>query len=144
MIPSYKNSIPSSQLAAITTEMNDRTYSRILETFQFVLDVMACTKPLATPPLKGNSPEKYTGALDPGGEGWKAAIRVRLLHGVARRRIFDRLHSSPTTYSVDDDGVPINQEDMSATCVTEVQRCTHPNSYAVADWALSAQLLFGV
>ena len=100
--------------------MNDRTYSRLLETGQFVLEVMACITHLDTATTQGDSPEKHANSLDPGSESWKAAIRVRLLHGVARRRILDRLHSSNNTYSVDDDGVPINQEDMSATCVTEI------------------------
>ncbi|KAF8576419.1 hypothetical protein K439DRAFT_1418954 [Ramaria rubella] len=104
LVPPRKN---STHMAEITPELNDRTYSRLLETFQFVLDVMACTN---TNPL-----EKSSSCLDPGGDGWKAALRVRLLHGVARRRILERLSLSANSYSVEDDGIPVNQEDMAAT-----------------------------
>ena len=90
-------------------KMNDRTYARLLETFQFVLEVMGCTQ-------SGMVDMKESlGCLEPGGEGWKAALRVRLLHGVARRRILNRLSSPSNVYSVDADGTPLNQEDMAAT-----------------------------
>jgi hypothetical protein len=119
LVPPAKKGSPFSQLAEITPEMNDRAYSRLLETFQFILDVMACTKPPASSDgIQVSAPEKLVSCLDPGGDGWKAALRVRLLHGVARRRILDRLSSSSNTYSIDDDGIPINQEDMGATYVS--------------------------
>jgi len=90
-------------------KMNDRTYARLLETFQFVLEVMGCSQ-------SGMVDMKESlGCLEPGGEGWKAALRVRLLHGVARRRILNHLNSPSNVYSVDADGIPLNQEDMAAT-----------------------------
>ncbi|KAF8508596.1 hypothetical protein BU17DRAFT_56670 [Hysterangium stoloniferum] len=88
----------------ITPEMNDRTYMRLLETMQFVLDVLGCTNPYAT------FNESVT-CLHPGEDGWKAALRVRLLHGISRRRILEHRCS----YSIEEDGIPINQEDMAAT-----------------------------
>lgn len=110
MPPSRNSNL--SQLAGITPEMNDRTYSRLLETLQFVLEVMGCTN-TETGRAEGESePVSY---LDPGGDGWKAALRVRLLHGVARRRIMERLNFSTSSYSLADDGIPINQEDLAAT-----------------------------
>ncbi|KAF8527100.1 hypothetical protein JB92DRAFT_2869085 [Gautieria morchelliformis] len=111
LVPPRKNSNPS-ELAELTPEMNDRTYSRLLETFQFVLDAMGCA-PAGTARMAGDS--RPVSCLNPGGDGWKAALRVRLLHGVARRRILERQKFSNSSYSVEDDGVPINQEDMAAT-----------------------------
>ena len=78
----------------------DRTFRRLLETFQFVLQVMRCIFPI--PEQEGLT------YLSPGGDGWEAIIRVRMLHGVARARA--RQHSSDQV-----DGIPINQEDMNGT-----------------------------
>lgn len=44
------------------------------------------------------------------GEGWKAMLRVRFLHGMVRRRL-----SQKSYWRSDLWGVPINQEDMAAT-----------------------------
>ncbi|KAE9411172.1 hypothetical protein BT96DRAFT_803810 [Gymnopus androsaceus JB14] len=76
----------------------DRIFRRLLETFQFVLEVMRCVVPI---------PEQQGSAyLLPGGDGWKAIVRVRMLHGVARARA--------TQYDNPND-IPINQEDMNGT-----------------------------
>jgi len=104
LVPPAKGSV----LQETTPEMNDRTYSRLLETSQFVLDVMGCSDP-------GASIDGTLNCLDPGQEGWKAAVRVRLLHGIARRRIVERLNAPNNIYDVEKDGIPINQEDMAAT-----------------------------
>lgn len=48
--------------------------------------------------------------LLPGGEGWKAILRVRLLHGIARRRA---VKSQSIHHQVGE--IPINQEDLAAT-----------------------------
>ncbi|TFY58433.1 hypothetical protein EVG20_g8151 [Dentipellis fragilis] len=89
---------------------DDRTFIRLMETFQFALDVMDCT----LPPVKDNGPStQHTIAhILPGGEGWKAAVRIRMLHGVARHRAQARFEKSEAEGV---DFVPINQEDMSAT-----------------------------
>jgi len=49
----------------------------------------------------------------PGGEGWKAALRVRLLHAKVRRRLMSA--SGKRQWNTHHLGVPINQEDMAAT-----------------------------
>lgn len=51
--------------------------------------------------------------LSPGGDGWKATLRVRLLHGIARRRILE--NADRKGYDKSRDGIPINQEDLAAT-----------------------------
>ncbi|EED79670.1 predicted protein [Postia placenta Mad-698-R] len=58
------NYTESSQAAArVTSASNERTFTRLLETFQFVLDVLNCS---ATPPTKKSPPDSY---LMPGGQG---------------------------------------------------------------------------
>ena len=102
--------------------------SRLSETFQFVLDVMGCSvSTLPSGPTAGTQ-AKHTQHEDhrnreiayllPGGEGWKSAVRVRLLHGIARWRTEERWERGENAQP----GVPISQEDMAATCVTSV--CT--------------------
>ena len=49
----------------------------------------------------------------PGGEGWKAALRVRLLHAKVRRRLLSK--TGNRQWDTHHLGVPINQEDMAAT-----------------------------
>jgi len=44
------------------------------------------------------------------GEGWKAVVRVRMLHGMVRRRLKGKPYWKPEVW-----GTPINQEDMMAT-----------------------------
>ena len=93
---------------------DNRTFSRLLETCQFVLDVIGCvvSPPQQDPKDKDKSPESY---LLPGGDGWKACIRVRMLHGVARRRVRQRFAREDLEYDEATEGVPISQEDMAAT-----------------------------
>ncbi|GJJ14856.1 hypothetical protein Clacol_009124 [Clathrus columnatus] len=81
----------------------DRTYLRLAETFQFVLEVMGCTT------QSDFSQDNFHNYLFPGGDGWKAVLRIRLLHGVARRRALKKLKDAKT------DEIPINQEDLAAT-----------------------------
>ena len=51
-------------------------------------------------------------AIRPGGQGWEAALRVRHLHARVRRSI---LQSTTLDWDTNEFGIPINQEDMSAT-----------------------------
>lgn len=48
--------------------------------------------------------------LLPNQRGWKAAIRVRFLHAKVRHSLLAR-----KTWKVEENGIPINQEDMAAT-----------------------------
>lgn len=100
-----------------TPSSNDRTFARLLETMQFILDIFGCTSPV---------PPDYVTAeyLAPGNDGWRSAVRVRMLHGVARWRVRERwmregkdVHQEETRY-----GVPINQEDLGATLVLNFNR----------------------
>ncbi|CAL1708828.1 unnamed protein product [Somion occarium] len=107
---------------------SDRIYTRLLETFQFVLDIMGCTPTPPAPSFGSNieikpvkePPQRRAGTLEyllPRGEGWKSAVRVRMLHGVARRRATERwnkLKMRDAGYDEELD-IPISQEDMSAT-----------------------------
>jgi hypothetical protein len=99
------NSLPIPQISQAT---NDRTYARLLETTQFVLDVMNCVVPSGSPKEKKDSHNLF-----PGGDGWKSTIRVRLLHAVARRRILES--GGRKGYNRERDGIPINQEDLAVT-----------------------------
>lgn len=115
LVPSRTPTQNSSPLAEQAS--SDRTFSRLLETFQFVLDVLGCTVPPSERPDHDQLDSKAKSRLDyllPGGEGWKSAVRVRLLHGVARRRAKERLSKLYPEYDFTQH-VPINQEDMGAT-----------------------------
>lgn len=96
---------PETAAQVVTPASSSRTLARLLETFQFVLDVLGCTV---------DSPPIGRGYLMPGGDGWKAAVRVRMLHGVARRRARVQLTKEDAG---DEEGVPVSQEDMCATYV---------------------------
>lgn len=49
----------------------------------------------------------------PGGDGWKSAISVRVLHAKVRRALLERKGSR--RWDVQALGIPINQEDLAAT-----------------------------
>lgn len=115
LVPSRAQTQNNSLLA--NKPSGDRTFSRLLETFQFVLDVLGCTAAPSERPDHNQLDSKATSRLDyllPAGEGWKSAVRVRLLHGVARRRAKERLSKLYSEYDFALH-VPINQEDMGAT-----------------------------
>ena len=68
-------------------------------------------------PVPGNNEDATTrtlpaAAIRPGGPGWAAALRVRHLHARVRRSI---LQSKTLDWDTEEFGIPINQEDMSAT-----------------------------
>lgn len=74
---------------------------RLFETTQHILQ---CTRSLE--------------AIQPGGEGWKSSIRVRLLHAAVRQRIMKLADGRPEYYNVKEWGVPINDLDSIATIGT--------------------------
>ncbi|KAG6553045.1 hypothetical protein Mapa_005382 [Marchantia paleacea] len=83
----------------------DHTYRRLFETLQFVIYCMKDTEALRC----------VTGV------GWQSTIRVRLLHTQVRLRILSLAHSHPNYYSVEENGIPINQEDsMSTLCAFSI------------------------
>lgn len=107
-----------------------RTWSRLLETTQFVLDVVEKADSLHPPSISAalsrSDPVCETSHIQPpelGGEGWQAAVRVRLLHAIVRRRILklverrrkDASVGSTKSYDIEKNGIPINQEDLLGT-----------------------------
>nr|POE96470.1 hypothetical protein CFP56_56520 [Quercus suber] len=74
---------------------------RLFETTQHILQ---CTRSLES--------------IQPGGEGWKSTIRVRLLHAAVRQRILDLAQSRPGYYDTEAWGIPINDLDSMATIAT--------------------------
>ncbi len=143
-VPKGKNRAPASLqdvVSKISKESSDRTFVRLLETMQFILDVMGCSAP-ASPPIPAEhssglasghtgSPSSALASLLPGGEGWKSAVRVRLLHGVARWRVqtrWERDHPAERQSSV-----PISQEEVAATYVTPLlDKYTNDSDYPIA------------
>lgn len=68
---------------------------RLLETFQFVLEVT-----------------HSIGFIKPGGDGHKTAVRVRLLHAMVRQRIMKMAEiRGPSYYDISVHGVPTNKLD---------------------------------
>ncbi|KAG8978902.1 hypothetical protein FRB90_008261, partial [Tulasnella sp. 427] len=121
--------------AEFTTDAGkERTVMRLLETLQFVIDIMGGSLPPSlTDPTTSDKSEidfsrwKGPTCLFPGtGEGWKSTVRVRLLHAVARRRVHQQSSQTPTgprnenphlslKFAPSIDGVALNQEDMAYT-----------------------------
>lgn len=97
-------SLPSSyaarkgvQVLHRTAYLAKRPNRRLFETAQFIVDVMS------------------PGGLGPGGKGIRTAQKVRLMHAAIRHLI---LTDTKDPWSVDELGVPINQEDLLGTLMT--------------------------
>ncbi|KAL4904971.1 hypothetical protein BDW74DRAFT_24684 [Aspergillus multicolor] len=74
---------------------------RLLETVQHTIQV-----------------NKNAVALQPGGEGHLASVRVRLLHSAVRRKIMGLVEQDPNYYNAERYGIPINDLDSFATINT--------------------------
>ena len=57
-------------------------------------------------------------SIMPGGEGWEASVRIRLLHASVRRRIIRLAQEKPEYYDIKKYGVPINDLDSIGTTTT--------------------------
>ena len=57
-------------------------------------------------------------AIQPGGHGWEASVRVRLLHASVRQRITKLAAVDPGYYDLGKNGVPINDLDCIGTMNT--------------------------
>ena len=119
LVPHVKKTgskLPPSLMEAvsqITKDSTDRTFMRLVETMQFVLDVMGCTMSAYDSASSNDASGSYLANLLPGGEGWKSSVRVRLLHGIARWRVQARWDREGRTGSLD--SVPLSQEEVAAT-----------------------------
>ena len=82
------------QVLGLTRRIGKEPHRRILETAQFILDVMA------------------EGGLEAGGHGVRTAQKIRLLHTTIRYHI----RTKPGWNA--DWGVPINQEDLAGTLLS--------------------------
>lgn len=80
-----------------TAAMLSRTRQRIMETAQFLFDVLD------------------VGGLDANGRGIRSAQRVRLMHAGVRRLILERKEPAWDHATL---GMPINQEDLAGTLMT--------------------------
>ena len=88
------------QVLHLTATLETDTQRRILETSQFLLDVMA------------------PGALTEGdGNGIRAAQKIRLVHAAVRDLIEDRAAQGRVRWDAGW-GVPLNQEDLAGTLMT--------------------------
>lgn len=98
-LPSAYAARKGAQVLAITRRLEQGyIYRRIMETAQFVVDVMA------------------PGSLEPQGRGLRAAQKVRLMHAVIRHYI---AHEDRWQVQWDPEwGTPINQEDLAGTLMT--------------------------
>lgn len=127
--PSGRSTLPTveelKQIFNVDKARADRTWDRLLETTQFVLDVVEKADSLRPPSSSAPAAEKEAAMAPPdcGGEGWQSAVRVRLLHANVRRRVLklaqkrrsDPFGPSGSVYDVEKNGVPINQEDLLGT-----------------------------
>lgn len=78
----------------LSSDLKTGTAKRLLETTQFILDVMP------------------RGALQPGARGIKSILKVRFIHSMVRYHLLRHGWDSATH------GVPVNQEDMAGTILT--------------------------
>ena len=83
------------------------SYVRLFETLQMIVD---CMQPGGMRPAARRGSNN---GAEWGGVGWRACIRVRVLHGKVRRRLLAMGKWDRTEW-----GVPINQEDMCATLLS--------------------------
>jgi hypothetical protein len=76
-------------------------WGRLLETFQWLLQVT-----------------KSLDEVQPGGEGFRSTVRVRLLHSSVRRRILQLVDRRPEYYDVNKFGIPVNTMDSIHSITT--------------------------
>eukprot|EP00571_Detonula_confervacea_P011558 CAMPEP_0172307414 /NCGR_PEP_ID=MMETSP1058-20130122/8287_1 /TAXON_ID=83371 /ORGANISM="Detonula confervacea, Strain CCMP 353" /LENGTH=618 /DNA_ID=CAMNT_0013019579 /DNA_START=178 /DNA_END=2034 /DNA_ORIENTATION=- len=93
-----------------------RSEERLIDTGGFLA---CCFAPLApTDSEENNVPT--AASLRPGGKGWEAALRVRVLHAKVRRSLLQSKKAGSDGKSIprwdtERNGIPINQEDLAAT-----------------------------
>ncbi len=86
----------ASQVLLLSQRIHNQTFRRIMETAQFVLDVMD------------------EGGLGPRGRGRRSAQKIRLLHATIRYH----MQKSPDWIAAGLNEIPANQEDLASTMFT--------------------------
>lgn len=87
-----------------------RTFERLLDTGGFVASCFAPTSSTDSDNILSAA------SLRPGGKGWDAALRVRVLHAKVRRsllratKIDEGTEQSIPSWDIDKNGIPINQK----------------------------------
>jgi len=93
-LPSCYSCSKGAQVLGITKRITKRVHQRLIETAQFILDVMD------------------ENGLEPNGRGIRTAQKIRLLHTTIRYHVRQNPHWCAEY------GVPINQEDMACTMLS--------------------------
>lgn len=83
---------------------NQQVKQRLFDTGGFIMSCMIDEN------STGETSLNFASSLRPGGIGWQMALRVRVLHGKVRQCLLRR-----GDWDVNQFGIPINQEDLSAT-----------------------------
>jgi hypothetical protein len=96
-LPSSYSARKGVQVLHRTSYLAKRPTRRLFETSQMIIDVLS------------------PGGLAPAGRGLRTVQKVRLMHAAIRHLI---LHDDRQPWSVDEFGVPINQEDLLGTLMT--------------------------
>ncbi len=86
---------------------NQQVKRRLFDTGGFI---MSCMIDENSTGETGETTSNFASSLRPGGIGWQMALRVRVLHGKVRQCLLRR-----GDWDVNRFGIPINQEDLSAT-----------------------------
>lgn len=85
------------EVLGITGRLTEHTRRRIAQTAQFVMDVMS------------------PGEFKPDGKAVVEALKVRLVHASIRYYLQKAIDEDKSNYSVLENGLPINQEDLTGT-----------------------------
>jgi len=111
LVPSHlaKGSDSSLRSEASTNRDRKRSEERLIDTGGFLA---CCFAPLVS--IDSEEKVPTAASLRPGGKGWEAALRVRVLHAKVRRALLQSKKAG-SGWDVERDGIPINQEDLAAT-----------------------------
>ena len=105
-------SLAAAQPAKPKSSSAERVGTRLLETVSFFLDVMGCSDEVRDSEDIG----RKLADLLPGGGGWSAILRIRLLHAITRKRVARQYRRKPQPYpGTSAEDAPISQEDVGIT-----------------------------
>ncbi|PWN86524.1 hypothetical protein FA10DRAFT_224048, partial [Acaromyces ingoldii] len=102
----------TAERAPLSDAAKERTFKRLLETLQFILDIMGTDDSLSSPSAQAKPTSSGPYHVSRGGLGWAAATRVRFLHARVRQRLMQGKDADAFSATC---GIPINQEDLMAT-----------------------------